>query len=57
MQKIITVLPDAMVVAGSTAISFGAWLLHPSAGLVTGGLLAIAGGLMAARKLASTVAE
>lgn len=62
MQKIMPVLvaamPDALIVAGGCALSYGAWLLHPAAGFAVGGILLIAGGLTASRNLtAKKVAE
>lgn len=45
-----SVLPDAMIIAGGAAVSYGAWILHPAAGFLTGGVLAIAFGQIAAMK-------
>lgn len=54
MRKIIqalpAVLPDALIVAGVGAIAFGAWLLHPAAGFITGGALMLAFGVLSAMK-------
>ncbi len=50
MQKLITILPDALIVAGGAALSYGAGLLHPAAGFITGGILMLAFGVVAARK-------
>jgi hypothetical protein len=47
MNKLIKVMPDALIVAGATAVSYGAWLLHPAAGFITGGVLMLAGGVLA----------
>jgi hypothetical protein len=50
MQKLTAMLPDALIVAGATALSYGAWLLHPSAGFITAGVLLVTGGIVAGRK-------
>lgn len=47
MNKAIAVLPDALIVAGGCAVSYGAWLIVPAAGFIVGGMLAIAGGWLA----------
>jgi len=49
MKMLKLLLPDALLIAGSAALSYGAWLLHPAAGFISGGVLAIAGGIVAAR--------
>lgn len=41
--------PDAMILAGSAAISYGASLIYLPAGYIVGGLLTIAIGYLAAR--------
>ena len=43
-------LPDAMMVAGAGAVSYGAWLVSQPAGFVVGGLLLLLGGFLAARR-------
>lgn len=55
MQKIITAIPDAMIVAGGIAIAIGAGLLHIAAGFIVGGVLAIAGGVLASMKPSKAV--
>jgi hypothetical protein len=50
MQKFTAMLPDALIVTGATALSYGAWLLHPSAGFLTAGVLLVTGGVVAGRK-------
>lgn len=50
MKKLITAIPDALIVGGAGALSYGAGLLHPAAGFITVGLLLIAGGVFAARR-------
>jgi hypothetical protein len=42
-------LPDALMIAGASGVSFGAWLVYCPAGYVVGGLFAIAAGYMLAR--------
>jgi hypothetical protein len=49
MQKLTTILPDAMIVVGGALLSYGAGLLHPAAGYAVGGLLMLAFGVLAAR--------
>lgn len=51
MQKFIKVLPDALIVAGVGAISYGAGLLHPAAGFIIGGMLVAGFGWLAGRKV------
>jgi len=48
MQKALEILPDAIIVAGAGLVSYGAWLMIPAVGFVVAGVLAIAGGLVAA---------
>lgn len=40
---------DVLLTAGASCTAYGAWLLHPAAGYITGGVLLIAGGVLAAR--------
>jgi hypothetical protein len=47
MQKLIQALPDALITGGVGAVSYGAWLLHPAAGFITGGVLSVVGGVLA----------
>lgn len=44
MAKLAKIIPDLLIVAGFAAISAGAWLLHPSAGLVVAGVAMIFAG-------------
>jgi len=46
--KLPAAIPDAMIVAGVGAISYGAWLIQPAAGFITGGVLALILGVSAA---------
>lgn len=57
MQKLISALPDALIVAGGCAVSCGAWLIAPAAGCIVGGVLLIAGGVLAARSVRAVKAE
>jgi hypothetical protein len=50
MKKLIKMVPDALIVCGAGALSYGAGLLHPAAGFITGGAVCIALGIIAARK-------
>jgi hypothetical protein len=50
MKKLIKMVPDALIVSGAGALSYGAGLLHPAAGLIVAGLLLIVGGVCAARR-------
>lgn len=38
-------LPDALLVAGAAAVSYGAWLAYPPCGFIVGGALLIVAGL------------
>jgi hypothetical protein len=53
IQALPGALPDALIVAGSLALSYGAGLLHPAAGFATIGVLMIAGGVIVARNAAA----
>lgn len=48
MKKLINMVPDALIVCGAGALSYGAGLLHPAAGFITAGVLMIAGGAFVA---------
>ena len=37
---------DLLVAAGASAITVGVWLIHPAAGLIVGGVLAMALGVI-----------
>jgi len=50
MKKLVTVIPDALIVSGAGALSYGAGLLHVAAGFIVAGLLLVAGGVCAARR-------
>lgn len=57
MQKIIQSLPDSLVVGGCAVLSYGAWLIHPAAGFIVGGLLMVAGGVLSAINLSRAKAS
>jgi hypothetical protein len=48
MNKLIKMVPDALIICGAGALSYGAGLLHPAAGFIVAGLSMIAGGALAA---------
>jgi hypothetical protein len=48
MDKIIKLVPDALIVGGAGALSYGAGLLHPAAGFITAGALMLIGGALSA---------
>lgn len=60
MQKMITaglrrafaavpfVLREIAIVGGIALVAYGAWLVYPPAGFITGGLLLLIGGILAA---------
>jgi hypothetical protein len=53
VNKIVkSLLPDALMVAGAAAISYGAWLIYQPTGFLVGGGFLLAGGVMAARVVA-----
>ena len=50
MKKLIqSLLPDALMIMGASAISYGAWLIYQPAGYVVGGAFIMAAGILAAR--------
>jgi len=50
MKKLITAIPDGLIVSGAGALSYGAGLLHPAVGFIAAGLLLMTGGVFAARR-------
>lgn len=50
MKKIILAMPDILIVFGTSAISYGSSLIHPAAGFITGGTLALIFGVLGAIK-------
>jgi hypothetical protein len=57
MKKLITMVPDTLIVSGAGALSYGAGMLHPAAGFVAAGVLMLAGGVLAARRAPAEKAE
>jgi hypothetical protein len=57
MDKFIHALPDSLLVAGAACVAYGAWLFHPAAGYIVGGVLLLAGGVQAGRNAAQKAAE
>lgn len=51
MKKLIKMVPDALIVSGAGALSYGAGLLHPAAGFIAAGLLLLAGGIQAGKNV------
>lgn len=50
MKKLITMVPDALIISGAGALSYGAGILHPAAGFMAAGILMLVGGVCAARR-------
>jgi hypothetical protein len=50
MKKLVTVIPDALIVSGAGALSYGAGLLHIAAGFIVAGSLMLVGGVCVARR-------
>jgi hypothetical protein len=48
--KLPAAIPDALIVSGVGAIAYGAGLVHPAAGFITGGVLMLCLGLFSAIK-------
>jgi hypothetical protein len=48
--KLPAAIPDALIVLGVAAVSYGAWLLIPAAGYITGGVLMLVFGVLTALK-------
>lgn len=42
-------VPDALMVIGAAAISYGTWLMYPPAGFIVAGGFSLAVGVLAAR--------
>lgn len=49
MKHLSSIVPDALMIGGAAALSYGAWLAHPSAGFVVAGVLMLAAGVLTAR--------
>lgn len=50
MHKFTAIVPDALIVIGVIAISCGAGLILPAAGLIVGGMLSLTLGVLGAMK-------
>ena len=48
MNHIKPLLPDVLMVGGAAALSYGAGIIHPAAGYIVGGILALAFGVLSA---------
>lgn len=57
MQKLISALPDALIVAGGCAVSYGAGLIVPAAGFIVGGLLMLTFGVLTGLKSVAKASE
>jgi len=44
-----SMLPDALMVAGTACVSYGAWLVYEPAGFIAGGVLLVTAGVLTAR--------
>lgn len=51
MNKLIKMVPDALIVGGAGALSYGAGLLHLAAGFIVAGALMLVGGVCVARRV------
>lgn len=43
-------IPDALLVAGTVVLSYGAWLIYEPAGFIVGGVALLGLGVLAARR-------
>ena len=43
-------VPDILLVAGASSLSYGAWLIYPPCGFIVAGILLLLAGILAARK-------
>ncbi len=48
-MKLVSFLPDVLLIAGAASLSFGAWLAWPPAGFMVGGSLLLMAGVKIAR--------
>lgn len=51
MKKLVNLTPDALIVCGAGALSYGAGLVHAAAGFIVAGALMLAGGVCVARRV------
>lgn len=49
MSAAAVILRDVVGLAGAASITYGAWLIHPAAGFIVGGFLALVGALALGR--------
>ena len=49
MKQITSILPDALMIGGAAALSYGAGLVYAPAGFIVAGLLLMAAGVLTAR--------
>ncbi len=49
MKRTVVILRDLAGLAGAGLVAYGAWLLAPPAGFITGGLLLLAAALLLSR--------
>jgi hypothetical protein len=53
MKVVAILIRDLVGIAGAGSVAYGAWLLHPAAGFIVGGALALAGAIAQGRADAS----
>ena len=46
MKHLSSTLPDVLLVAGTAAVSYGAWQVYPPAGYIVAGLFALVAGVL-----------
>ncbi len=49
MKLIRTLLPDVLMLAGTAAVSYGAWLVYEPAGYIVAGAITLVFGVLGAR--------
>lgn len=49
LNKIVSLLPDALMISGGAALSYGAWLIYQPAGYIVAGILLVVAGVLSAR--------
>ena len=49
MKMLKSLLPDALLLAGTAAVSYGAWLVHQPSGFIVGGALLLLAGFLTAK--------
>jgi hypothetical protein len=48
-KNLMSMLPDALMVAGAAAVSYGAWAIYPPAGYIVGGVIMAGAGWLVAK--------